>query len=46
MKNIFLNQKLEDFFVNYQGIMVGNGQFWLNQLVGTKYKFSIYAINN
>lgn len=46
MKNVFLNQKLEDFFVNYQGIMVGNGQFWFNQLEGTKHKFSIYAINN
>lgn len=46
MKGAFLNQKLENFFVNYQGIMVGNGQFWFNQLEGTAHKFSIYAINN
>ncbi|WP_312372331.1 hypothetical protein [Lachnoclostridium sp.] len=46
VKNTFLNQKLDEFFVNYQGIMVGNGQFWLNQIEGTKHKFSIYAINN
>lgn len=46
VKNAFLNQKIEEVFVNYQGIMVGDGQIWLNQLDKTKHKFSIYAINN
>lgn len=46
LKNIFLNQKVEEFFVNQYGIMVGKGQFWISQIAGSKHKFSIYGINN
>ena len=46
LKNKFLNQKVEDLFVNQYGIMVGDGEFWMSEITGTKYQFSIYAINN
>lgn len=46
VKNAYLNQKADELFVNQYGIMVGDGQFWLNQIEGTKHKYSIYAINN
>lgn len=46
MKNKFIDQKLEEFFVNQYGVSVGNGEFWLSQIEGQLHKFSIYAINN
>lgn len=46
VKEAFINQKIEEVFVNYQGIMVGSGEIWFTQLAGTKHKFSIYGINN
>ncbi len=30
IKNAIATQKWQDLFVNYQGIMYGNGQVWLN----------------
>lgn len=29
VKTALQNQKIEDLFVNYQGVMVGNGEVWL-----------------
>lgn len=46
MKNKFIDQKPEEFFVNQYGVSVGDGEFWLNQIEGQLHKFSIYAINN
>lgn len=46
MKNNFINQKSEEFFVNQYGICIGDGDFWLSQIEGQLHKFSIYAINN
>lgn len=46
VKNAFLNQKLENVFVNYAGVMIGNGEIWISQITGTKHLYSIYAINN
>jgi hypothetical protein len=41
-----LNQKAEDMFVNYKGVMVGQGEIWFNKIEGTKHTYSIYGINN
>lgn len=46
VKKVFLSQMLDNIFVNYQGVMIGNGEIWINQIVGTKHLYSIYAINN
>lgn len=46
LKKVFINQKVEEFFVNQYGIMIGDGEFWISQIEGTKHKFSIYGINN
>lgn len=46
MKNKFIDQKSEEFFVNQYGVSIGDGEFWLSQIDGQLHKFSIYAINN
>ena len=38
-------QKAEDLFVNWQGVMIGDGEIWFNQLYGTKL-IKVIAINN
>ena len=35
IKNAVINQKFEDIFVNYQGLMFGNGQIWMNGICKT-----------
>lgn len=30
IKDAVINQKFEDLFVNYQGLMFGNGQIWMS----------------
>lgn len=42
VKNAYLQQHVTDTFVNYQGVMVGNGEMWLGQ---NGNKFVIVAIN-
>lgn len=42
----FLNQAVEETFVNYKGVMVGNGELWFNMIEGTQHTYSIYGINN
>lgn len=46
VKKAIVNQKVEETFVNYKGVMVGRGEIWLNKLDGTKKTYSIYGINN
>jgi hypothetical protein len=46
VKKAIINQKVEETFVNYKGVMVGQGEIWLNKLDGTKKTYSIYGINN
>ncbi len=41
---IIMAQKVEDLFCNYQGVMFGNGEFWLG--VNSDGKLGIKAINN
>lgn len=46
VKTAFLNQNMKDLFVNYKGVMVGEGQLWFSIIEGTTHKYSIYGINN
>lgn len=46
VKNAFVNQNVKDTFVNYQGVMVGNGEMWFAKCDKNKVKYCIIAINN
>lgn len=46
VKDVLLNQVVEETFVNYKGVMAGDGELWFNRLDGTKHIYSIYGINN
>ncbi|MDF2541745.1 MAG: hypothetical protein K0S47_1463 [Herbinix sp.] len=46
VKKAFLDQKVEETFVNYQGVSVGSGVIWISQIPDQKQKYSIYGINN
>jgi hypothetical protein len=46
VKQALLNQKVEDTFVNYKGVMVGNGQIWMNVSTSDPHQFFIIGINN
>jgi hypothetical protein len=45
VKEAVAQQKVEELFVNWQGVMIGNGEIWFNQLSNSK-KVRITAINN
>ena len=45
VKHAIADQRAEDLFVNYQGVMIGDGEIWLNQLYRSKL-IKIIAINN
>jgi hypothetical protein len=45
VKQALAKQQASDLFVNYQGVMIGNGQIWFNQLPNNK-GFKIIAVNN
>lgn len=40
------NQKVEETFVNADGVMVGDGETWISVFNNSKHKYLIYAINN
>lgn len=42
IKTALTNQKVKDLFVNYQGVMVKNGEIWLGQ---SNSKYGIIVIN-
>lgn len=46
VKEALLKQKVENLFVNYQGVMVGNGEIWFGYREKAKEKYVIIAINN
>ncbi len=39
-------QKLEELFVNYKGIMIGNGQVWIVPITEPTEQYKIFTINN
>jgi len=48
VKNALVNQKVEETFVNYKGVMVGNGQIWFGAIIDNNSnttKYLIYSIN-
>ena len=46
VKQALSRQKVADLFVNWQGVMVGDGEIWFNQMsVGDKV-FKVIAVNN
>ncbi|WFD09850.1 hypothetical protein [Tepidibacter hydrothermalis] len=45
VKEALLNQDVKDTFVNYQGVMVGNGEIWFGSSQDSS-KYGIIAINN
>ncbi len=38
-------QKVDKLFVNWQGVMVGNGEAWLSVGVKTPVRYGIFAVN-
>lgn len=46
VKQAFINQKVEETFVNYQGVMVGNGEIWFGATDTSPQIYFIKAINN
>ncbi|WP_315120144.1 hypothetical protein [uncultured Clostridium sp.] len=40
------NQKVEETFVNDNGVMVGDGEIWISVFNNSTHKYLIYAINN
>lgn len=48
VKNALINQNVEETFVNYKGVMVGNGQIWFSAIYDNNskiMKYLIYAVN-
>ena len=45
VKEALKKQQTADLFVNWQGVMIGDGEIWFNQAVGGKL-LKITAINN
>lgn len=46
VKNAFARQKLDNIFVNYKGVMVGQGEVWFTQSASSKNRYVILTINN
>ena len=47
VQQALLDQKVEETFVNYKGVMVGNGELWFTAVADTNPQvFVIYGINN
>lgn len=46
IKKALMNQKVKETFVNYKGVMVGQGEIWFTITEEGKHKYSIYGINN
>lgn len=45
VKDAFAKQKVNETFVNYKGVMVGNGEIWFTQSDELQYRYGILAIN-
>jgi hypothetical protein len=46
VKKALANQNVKDTFVNYQGVMVGNGEIWFGISLASDKKYGILSINN
>ena len=45
VKEAIRSQEAQKLFVNYQGVVIGNGDIWFNRIPGSQ-KIAITAINN
>jgi hypothetical protein len=45
VRNAVIKQSYDSLFCNWQGVMIGNGEIWINSIVGNDSLFVI-AINN
>lgn len=45
IREALVNQKTDDLFVNYQGVMVGSGELWLRRGTDNPKLFGVFSIN-
>lgn len=45
IREALVNQKTDDLFVNYQGVMVGSGELWLRRATDNPKVFGVFSIN-
>ncbi|MFC7559144.1 hypothetical protein ACFQY3_09280 [Paenibacillus farraposensis] len=45
IREALVNQKTDDLFVNYQGVMVGSGELWLRRAADNPKVFGVFSIN-
>ncbi|MDQ0496837.1 hypothetical protein [Paenibacillus brasilensis] len=45
IREALVNQKTDDLFVNYQGVMVGSGELWLRRDTDNPKLFGVFSIN-
>ncbi|MGQ3479928.1 hypothetical protein [Paenibacillus sp. TY11] len=45
IREALVNQKTDDLFVNYQGVMVGSGELWLRRATNNPKLFGVFSIN-
>ncbi|EHS55851.1 hypothetical protein P4H71_14510 [Paenibacillus kribbensis] len=45
IREALVNQKTDDLFVNYQGVMVGSGELWLRRGMENPKLFGVFSIN-
>jgi hypothetical protein len=45
VKDAITKQKIRDLFVNWQGVMVGNGEAWLSVSEKEPRRYGIFAVN-
>ncbi|WP_090738156.1 hypothetical protein [Paenibacillus sp. Mc5Re-14] len=45
IREALVNQKTDDLFVNYQGVMVGSGELWLRRATDNPKQFGVFSIN-
>ena len=46
VKQALIQQDVNKTFVNYQGVMVGDGEIWFTAAADKGHKYYIYAVNN
>ncbi|MGW8959369.1 hypothetical protein [Paenibacillus sp. NPDC055715] len=45
IREALVNQKTDDLFVNYQGVMVGSGELWLRRDTDNPKLFGVFSVN-
>jgi predicted lipid-binding transport protein (Tim44 family) len=45
IRKALVNQKTDELFVNYQGVMVGSGELWLRRATDNPKLFGVFSVN-